>query len=101
MPKGNQVLIERDPQPDYATEHLIHTPASRRAVWTGTVCAVGPGMKHHKWGGDDWRDNMDLEPGDRIQLRPSEHGMFLDITGKASHVLIDRDYILAKGVGEA
>jgi len=94
-PQGNQVLIKRDPEPDKTDGGIVHTVKSRRAVWTGTVAAVGPGKVHHKWGGPTWRDNLDLVTGDRVQLETHSEGMYLSIADEP-YVLIDRKWILAK-----
>ncbi len=96
-PTGNNVLIKRDPEPDKTDGGIVHTCASRRAVWTGTVAAVGPGVVHHKWAGPTWRDNLDLDAGDRVQLETHSEGMYLTIGGDP-YVMIDRKHILAKGV---
>ena len=97
-PQGNNVLIKRDPEPDTTEGGIVHTCASRRAVWTGTVAAVGPGQVHWGKGGrPPYRDNLDLVPGDRVQLKTHSEGMYL-LIGDEPYVIIDRRHILAKEV---
>ena len=86
---GNRILITRDDKLEKSEGGLIIPTDAQVRSMTGTVIAVGPGMKK----GDGSYIPMSVGPGDTVLFEQFRHMIEIKLDGVTYHIMNENDVI--------